>query len=193
MGGGGTAAAQASTTPKSKPPPVKASPQAQRKPKNPLLNFDYIAAAPDPSTRSYSTAIASQHIGTLSPDITALTAVGTAVGISQWGWGETHFHVTKEGWFGKNTEFGGIDKLGHAYGAHVMSDYITWRLRTAGYNGYESSVTAAILTGIAFAGVELGDGFSHYGASPEDWIASASGVAFSFLRNTIPGLHDKVD
>jgi hypothetical protein len=62
-----------------------------------------------------------------------------------------------------------------------------------GYNGYESSVTAAILTGIAFVGVELGDGFSRYGASYEDIIASGVGIAFSFLRNTVPGLHDKVD
>ena len=74
-----------------------------------------------------------------------------------------------------------------------MSDYITARLRSTGYNGYESSITAALLTGIAFAGVEFGDGFSHYGASYEDMIASASGIAFSFLRNTVPGLHDKVD
>lgn len=193
LAGGGAAAAQTPTPVKAKPLPVKASPQAQRKPKKPLLNFDYIGAAPQPSTRPYSTAIASQHIGTLSPDIAALMAVGIAVGIGEWGWGKTDFHVTHEGWFGKNTEYGGIDKLGHAYGAHMMSDYITWRLRSAGYNGYESSVTAAFLSGIAFAGVELGDGFSHYGASPEDWIASAGGIAFSFLRNNVPGLHDKVD
>ena len=129
----------------------------------------------------------------MSLEIAALTAVSIAVGIDQWGWGETSFHVTKEGWFGKNTTYGGIDKVGHAWSAHVMSDYITWRLRSMGYNGYESSVTAAILTGIAFVGVELGDGFSHYGASYEDIIASGAGIAFSFLRNTVPGLHDKVD
>jgi hypothetical protein len=190
---GGSAAAQASELAKDKLLPVKASSQAQRKPKKPHLIFDYIGARPEPSMRPYSTAIASQHIGTLSLDIAALAAVGIAVGIGEWGWGKTNFHVTQEGWFGKNTEYGGIDKLGHAYSAHLMSDYITWRLRTAGYNGYESSVTAAILSGIAFAGVELGDGFSHYGASPEDWIASASGIAFSFLRNTVPGLQDKID
>jgi hypothetical protein len=192
LAGGSHAAAQTPVPAKAKPLPVKASPHFNRKPK-PLLNFDYLGAKPEPSTRPYSTAIVSQHINTLSPDIAALTAVGIAVGATQWGWGKTNFHVTQEGWLGKNTEFGGIDKLGHAYSAHMMSDYITWRLRSAGYNGYESSVTAAILSGIAFAGVELGDGFSHYGASPEDWIASASGIAFSFLRNNVPGLHNKVD
>jgi hypothetical protein len=186
-GGGHVAAAEV------KPLPVKAPPRASRKPKKPLLNFDYIGAKPEPSTRPYSASIAQQHAGALSLEIAALAAVSIAVGIDQWGWGETSFHVTKEGWFGKNTTYGGIDKFGHAWSAHVMSDYITWRLRSMGYNGGEASVTAAILTGIAFVGVELGDGFSHYGASYEDIIASGMGIAFSYLRNTVPGLHDKVD
>ena len=191
-GGGGHAAERAPPA-EAKPLPAKAPPRTDGKKKKPFLNFDYIGAKPDPSMRPYSADIASQHIGTLSVEIAALAAVGITVGVNQWGWGETNFHVTKEGWFGKNTTYGGIDKLGHAWSAQVMSDYITWRLRSTGYNGDESSVTAALLTGIAFAGVELGDGFSHYGASSEDMIASASGIAFSFLRNTVPGLHDKVD
>ena len=41
----------------------------------------------------------------------------------------------------------------------------------------ESSVTAALYHQLAFLGVELGDGFSHYGASYEDFIASAAGIA----------------
>jgi hypothetical protein len=191
--GRGHAADQAPAPAEAKPLPVKAPPRTDRKPKKPLLNFDYIGAKPEPSARPYTADIARQHVGSLSLEIAALAAVGIAVGIDQWGWGKTSFHVTKEGWFGRNTTYGGIDKFGHAWSAHVMSDYITWRLRSMGYNGYESSVTAAFLTGIAFVGVELGDGFSRYGASYEDIIASGTGIAFSFLRNTVPGLHDKVD
>ena len=193
LAGVGYALAQVPRPVEAKPLPVKASPQSHRKAKKPFLNFDYIGAKPDPSTRPYSADIAKQHIDAVSLDIAALAGVGIAIGVKEWGWGETNFHFTKEGWFGKNTEYGGIDKLGHAYSAHLMSDYITWRLRSLGYNGDESSMTAAILTGIAFVGVEVGDGFSHYGASYEDIIASAAGVAFSYLRNTVPGLHDKVD
>ena len=192
-GGGGHAAERAPASAEAKPLPVKAPPRNDRKPKKPLLNFDYIGAKPEPSARPYSADIAKQHVGSLSLEIAALAVVSIAVGIDQWGWGETSFHVTKEGWLGKNTTYGGIDKFGHAWSAHVMSDYLTWRLRSMGYNGYESSVTAAFLTGIAFVGVELGDGFSRYGASYDDIIASTTGIAFSFLRNTVPGLHDKVD
>ena len=100
--------------------------------------------------------------------------------------------VTKEGWFGKNTTYGGIDKFGHAWSAHVMSDYLTWRLRLMGYNGYEfSSPRRFDRHCVPRRG--LGDGFSHYGASYEDFVASSLGIAFSFLRNTVPGLHEKVD
>ena len=189
----GASYAAESAPPAAKPLPVKAQPRAHRKPKKPVFILDYVGATPQPSTRPYSADIAKQHIDTMSPDLAALAGVGIAVGINAWGWGETNFHVTKEGWFGRNTTYGGIDKLGHAWSAQLMSDYITWRLRAAGYNGDESSITAAILTGVAFVGVEVGDGFSHYGASYEDILASGAGIAFSYLRNTIPGLHDKVD
>ena len=107
--------------------------------------------------------------------------------------GETGFHFYREGWFGKSTGYGGIDKLGHAWSAHVMSDYITWRLQSLGFNKYESAITAAMFSGVAFLAVEIGDGFSHYGASYEDFVASAVGIGFSFLRNTVPGLGEKVD
>jgi predicted lipoprotein DUF2279 len=193
LAGVGYAAGQTPAPAQASSLPVKAPPQTRRKPKKPVLIFDYIDAKPEPSTRPYSADIARQHVSTLSWDLAVLAAVGTTVGVKEWGWGERSFHVTKEGWFGRHTEFGGIDKLGHAYSAQLMSDYITWRLRAAGYNGEESSITAAILTGVAFTAVELGDGFSRYGASYEDLIASAAGIAFSYLGNNVPGLHDKVD
>ena len=115
------------------------------------------------------------------------------MGIDQWGWGETGFHVRREGWFGKSTDYGGIDKLGHAWSAHAMSDYINWRLQSLGFNRHESAITAAVISGVAFLVVEIGDGFSHYGASYEDFVASAAGIGFLYLRNTVPGLGEKVD
>lgn len=192
-GATGHAAERAPAQAEAKSLPAKAPLRTGRKKVTPFLDFNMLAATPDPATRRYSMDSFKEHIGTLSLELAALTGVGLAVGVSEWGWGEANFHMTKEGWFGRNTTYGGIDKLGHAWSAQLMSDYITVRLRTTGYDGYESSVTAALLTGIAFAGVEFGDAFSHYGGSYEDMIASASGIAFSFLRNTVPGLHDKID
>ena len=57
----------------------------------------------------------------------------------------------------------------------------------------KSAITGAIVSGVAFLAVEVGDGFSRYGASYEDFIASAAGIGFSFLRNTVPGLREKID
>ena len=74
-----------------------------------------------------------------------------------------------------------------------MSDYINWRLQSLGFNRHESAITAAVISGVAFLVVEIGDGFSHYGASYEDFVASAAGIGFLYLRNTVPGLGEKVD
>jgi hypothetical protein len=145
------------------------------------------------ATKSYTFDVARQHVESLSLDLTLLMAASIYIGIDQWGWGETGFHFYREGWFGKSTGYGGIDKLGHAWSAHVMSDYLTWRLRSLGLDTYQSSITAALISGVAFLGVEIGDGFSHYGASYEDFVASAVGIGFSFISNTVPGIKEKVD
>jgi hypothetical protein len=171
--------------------PVKAP--AKRSHNKTTWDWTLLAARPEPATRPYTLDVAREHAGAISLQIATLAATSIAMGIWQWGWGETSFHTKREGWFGKNTEYGGVDKVGHAWSAHVLTDYITWRLRMQGYNGTESAYTAALISGIAFLGVELGDGFSHYGASYEDFIASSIGIGFSVLRNTVPGLHDKVD
>jgi hypothetical protein len=152
-----------------------------------------VSAKPEGAPRPYTLDVARQHLQSLSLEVTALLAVSIYIGVDQWDWGRTGFHPYREGWFGKSTGYGGIDKLGHAWSAHVMSDCLTWRLQFLGFNKYESAITAAMLTGVAFLVVEIGDGFSKYGASYEDFVASAVGIGFSFLRNTVPGLPEKVD
>jgi|SRR4051794_4387180 Predicted periplasmic lipoprotein (DUF2279) len=174
--------------------PVKAPARSKRPAKALKWNWSLeVPASPQATPRPYSAGVAWQHAQTLSLELTVFAVASVYIAIDQWGWGETRFHLYREGWFGKNTGYGGIDKLGHAWSAHVMSDYLTWRLQTAGFGKYESAITAALLSGAAFLVVEIGDGFSHYGASYEDLIASAAGIGFSFLRNTVPGMGEKVD
>ena len=188
------AEASAPAATKVSPIPVKAPARSKRSAKAAQWNWDFESLArSQAASRPYTVDIARQHVQSLSLDIAVLMAASIYIGIDQWGWGETHFHFYGKGWFGKNTGYGGIDKLGHAWSAQVMSDYVTWRLQTLGYDKYQSAITAALLTGVAFLGVEIGDGFSHYGASYEDFVASAAGIGFSFLRNTVPGVAEKVD
>jgi hypothetical protein len=186
-------AAEAGASGGAAPMPVKAPPRPKRTAKAPKGIWDFTAPKQQAASRPYTSGIAGQHVQSLVPDIAVLAAVSIYIGIKQWGWGETRWHPFSEGWFGKSTAFGGIDKFGHAWSAHVMSDYFTWRLQSQGYGTYESALTAAMLSGVAFLTVEIGDGFSHYGASYEDFVASGFGIGFSFLRNTVPGLAEKVD
>lgn len=168
-------------------------PERRKRPKTSRAGWDVLAATPVPSPSSPAAAPILRNGPPLAFDIGILALAGVTIGVRQWGWGETPFHTTREGWFGKSTEFGGIDKLGHAWSAQALSDYLTWRLQAQGLGQFESASAAAALSGFAFLAVELGDGFSHYGASYEDFLASAAGIAFSFLRNTVPGVAEKVD
>ena len=184
----------ASAITKVAPIPVKAPARSKRSINASKWNWDLrVSARPEAASRPYTIDVALQHIQSIPLEATALIAASLYIGMDQWHWGETGFHFYREGWFGKSTSYGGVDKLGHAWSAHLMSDYITWRLRSLGFNKYESAITAAMFTGVAFLAVEVGDGFSKYGASYEDFVASAVGIGFSFLRNTVPGLHEKVD
>ena len=50
-------------------------------------------------------------------------AVITATGIANWNWFSSPFRFKSEGWFGKDTANGGMDKLGHAYSAYVLTNF----------------------------------------------------------------------
>jgi hypothetical protein len=65
-------------------------------------------------------------------------------------------------------------------------------LRTDNLAG--AAVTGALLAFGVQTSVEIFDGFSSdYGFSKEDLIADGIGAGFSVLRNTIPGLAEKLD
>jgi hypothetical protein len=170
--------------------PVKAPARRRPPPGVRPWNFDTYPFTP---SRPYSGDVTVEHVHSLAIDLSVLAVASVYIGMSQWGWGDKSFHVRRENWFGKSTDYGGADKFGHAWSAQLMSDYFTWRLRSIGYGNYESAVTGAILAGVAFFAIEVGDGFSHFGFSVEDFIASSAGIGVSFLRNTVPGLAEKVD
>jgi hypothetical protein len=118
----------------------------------------------------------------------------TVVGLRDWDWGGSRFQFIEEGWFAKNTRHGGMDKIGHAFSTYVIADILTDRIRENATNPAGAPITGAL---VAFGIMGLGeavDGFTgKHRFSREDIVANGIGAAFSILRNSIPGMREKLD
>jgi hypothetical protein len=104
------------------------------------------------------------------------------------------FHFKNEGWFGKSTANIGVDKLTHAFDSYLLAEFLHARLhrKTDGASG--DALTASVLASGLMIYSELSDGIEADGGfSYEDVIANTAGAAFSALRNSVPGLRDKLD
>ena len=102
------------------------------------------------------------------------------------------FH--REGWFGESTHNLGVDKLAHAYSAYVISELLYARLkRNTGDAPGIQYTAAALASGVmlwteAFDSIEPDGGWSW-----EDVAMNTAGAAFSVVRNSVPGLDEKLD
>lgn len=127
-------------------------------------------------------------------DFTGLLALNIYGGLSASDISGNKFHFEDEGWFGKDTYALGMDKLGHAYGGYLYADYFAQRIAHSRGDAEGAGITGAILGFGVQSVVEVLDGFSsEYGFSNQDLIADGVGVGFAMLRNTIPGLSEKLD
>jgi len=82
-----------------------------------------------------------------------------------------------------------IDKLGHAYGAYLLSHLFGYSLRWSGFDR-PSSVLYGSIFGLGYQlYVETEDGFhKEYGFSPGDAIADVAGAMVPLLQETFPVL-----
>lgn len=100
----------------------------------------------------------------------------------------------KEGWFGRSTKNLGVDKLAHAYSAYIISELLYGRIKRKVGDAPGIELTAAALaSGImlwseAFDSIEPTSGWSW-----EDVAFNSLGAGFSVMRNSVPGLEDKLD
>ena len=60
--------------------------------------------------------------------VTPVSGGITVFGINNWDWGTSGYNFQSEGWFGTDTKYGGMDKLGHAYTGYVVSQYFSQRI-----------------------------------------------------------------
>ncbi len=131
----------------------------------------------------------------LIPWETAAVVGGTlALGFADWNWGSSSFRFVPEGFFGKDTYNGGMDKLGHAYGSATMADFFTARINLKSPNTQAAALTGSILSFGVMMMVEIFDGFSvDHGFAWQDIVMNTTGVTYSYFRNTIPEIKRRID
>ena len=118
----------------------------------------------------------------------AVPVITTLYGMETWDWGEQkNPQLADEGFFGKNTDSGGADKVGHAY-----SHYLSFRVFHAYYDWSENgkstkwfySISTATFLGVF---IEVGDAFTgKYGFSYEDVVADMAGIGLGILLEYSP-------
>jgi hypothetical protein len=103
------------------------------------------------------------------------------------------FHFNNEGWFSTNTSNVGIDKLTHAFDTYLIAEVLHGQLHRKTQASEGDALTAGILASALMAFNELSDGIEpDSGYSMQDVTMNTLGAAFSVLRNTVPGLKEKV-
>lgn len=104
------------------------------------------------------------------------------------------FRTVREGGFSRDTEFSGIDKLGHAHFNYAGTRLLVPFFESIGNSPQSSRALAALTTWGAMTGVEVLDGFSkRYRFSHEDFIANSIGAGLGWLMATYPEWDDRID
>ena len=119
-----------------------------------------------------------------------------AYGYSSW-WRDgfsSQFRARREGGFGRDTEFSGIDKLGHVYFAYLGTRALAPAFELAGNAPDTSLKLSAWTVWGAMSAVEVLDGFSrNYRFSHEDFIANTIGVGMGYFLASNPKWDDVFD
>lgn len=134
-----------------------------------------------------------KQAGTIPTELLLVAGYYTLQSGSKFTGDTTSFHFHDEGWFGKNTTNAGVDKLAHAYNTYLLAEILHSRLHRNTDGSHGDALTAAILA-FGFTAInEVSDAIEpDSGYSMQDVIMNGTGAAFSVLRNTVPGLKEKL-
>lgn len=120
-------------------------------------------------------------------------AILTAWGFISWDYGEQGAHTRSEGWFGQDTPEGGADKLAHFYASYIASHGIAALCESWGYLTEKSALYGSLSSFGLMTFIEIGDSFSHYGMSLEDFTMNTLGCLSGYLLYRYPDLGRKID
>jgi hypothetical protein len=115
-------------------------------------------------------------------------------GFSKWDYGKSSFHFENEGWFERDSKYGGADKLGHFWSSYALSHLFSYAYRKWGYTETEANLYGA-LSNLGFETfMEVADGFSpSQGFSYEDMIMNVLGTGVAYVWGKYPNLARKID
>lgn len=120
-------------------------------------------------------------------------AILTTWGIMSWDYGERSSHTRSEGWFEQDTPEGGADKLAHFYASYLTSHGIAALCESWGYPIEKSSLYGALSSFALMSFIEIGDSFSHYGLSFEDFFMNTLGCYAGYFLYRYPDYGRKID
>ncbi|MGM0594071.1 MAG: DUF2279 domain-containing protein [Pseudomonadota bacterium] len=117
----------------------------------------------------------------------------TAWGVAQWDYFSNSPKMGSEGWFGNSTDEGGADKLGHMYSTYVTAHGLSYLYETWCIKQEDAALYGALSSFAIMGYMEVGDSFSSYGFSKEDFIANSLGSLLGYYTYLSPELGDKID
>lgn len=118
----------------------------------------------------------------------------TLYGFADWDYGSAGFSFAHEGWFGKNSKYGGADKAGHFWATYTLSDAFTGMYKHWGYDSQPASSYGAFSAWAVQALMELEDGTSKsQGFDWADMTMNTIGALTSVLLERYPDLDRKID
>jgi hypothetical protein len=114
-------------------------------------------------------------------------------GFANWDYGSGGPRFQSEGWFDRETDEGGADKLGHFYTSYLFSHLFAGQYERWDFDK-DQAIRLGALSSLGVTGlIEVGDAFSDYGFSYEDMIFNTLGVAAGYLLWSFPDLSRKID
>jgi hypothetical protein len=129
--------------------------------------------------------------------VLATTAVGvagvTVWGVLNWDYFTRAPKAQSEGWFGPETDEGGMDKLGHFYTTYVLAHGIACLYEHCDFERKEAAFYGSLTSFAIMSYMEFGDSFSNYGFSYEDMVFNTLGSLMGYLLYVHPELSAKID
>jgi uncharacterized protein YfiM (DUF2279 family) len=117
----------------------------------------------------------------------------TAWGIANWDYFDNSPKKGSEGWFSKDTYEGGADKCAHFYLSYTLSHILSDTFEHWSYSSDKAALLGAFSSFAMMSYMEIGDSFSNYGFSHEDFFMNLFGCAAGYLLYTNPSLSKKID